>query len=168
MWGQCSFLLGPGAHKVLFVPSKSLSPQSCGNSGIKPHWPLKSIPWGFSVPLPDPQVGTSVVCHGMFVTERELLWYNCSAVCGSSAQWLRDGDDGSLLHEGLGHTPRLPGLLQAEPPCPRWPLPSPHLCRRRSDTHRRSGSASVGSRDPVCTRFCLSPPSISGGYGVSF
>ena len=24
--GHCSFLLGPGAHKVLFVPSKSLFP----------------------------------------------------------------------------------------------------------------------------------------------
>ena len=29
LWGHCSFLLGPGAHKVLFVPSKSLFPQSC-------------------------------------------------------------------------------------------------------------------------------------------
>ena len=27
--GHCSFLLGSGAHKVLFVPSKSLFPQSC-------------------------------------------------------------------------------------------------------------------------------------------
>ena len=27
-WGHCSFLLGPGVHKVLFVPSKSLFPQS--------------------------------------------------------------------------------------------------------------------------------------------
>ena len=26
LWGHCSFLLGPGAHKVLFVPSKSLYP----------------------------------------------------------------------------------------------------------------------------------------------
>ena len=26
LWGYCSFLLGPGAHKVLFVPSKSLFP----------------------------------------------------------------------------------------------------------------------------------------------
>ena len=33
MWGHCSFLLGPGAHKVLFVPSKSLFPQSCESSG---------------------------------------------------------------------------------------------------------------------------------------
>ena len=29
LWGHCSFLLGPGAHKFLFVPSKSLFPQSC-------------------------------------------------------------------------------------------------------------------------------------------
>ena len=26
LWGHCSFLLGPGAHKVLFVSSKSLFP----------------------------------------------------------------------------------------------------------------------------------------------
>ena len=26
LWGHCSFLLGPGAHQVLFVPSKSLFP----------------------------------------------------------------------------------------------------------------------------------------------
>ena len=31
--GHCSFLLGPGVHKVLFVPSKSLFPQSCVSSG---------------------------------------------------------------------------------------------------------------------------------------
>ena len=28
LWGHCSFLLGPGAHKVLFVPTRSLFPQS--------------------------------------------------------------------------------------------------------------------------------------------
>ena len=33
LWGHCSFLLGPGAHKVLFVPSKSLFPQCCVSSG---------------------------------------------------------------------------------------------------------------------------------------
>ena len=26
LWGHCSFLLGPGAHKILFVPTKSLFP----------------------------------------------------------------------------------------------------------------------------------------------
>ena len=33
LWGHCSFLLGPGARKVLFVPSKSLFPLSCVSSG---------------------------------------------------------------------------------------------------------------------------------------
>ena len=42
LWGHHSFLLGPGAHKVLFVPSQKLFPQSCGRSVIKSHWPLKS------------------------------------------------------------------------------------------------------------------------------
>ena len=32
LWGHCSFLLGPSAHKVLFVPSKSLFPQTCVSS----------------------------------------------------------------------------------------------------------------------------------------
>ena len=34
LWGHCSFLLDPGVHKVLFVPSKSLFLQSCVSSGI--------------------------------------------------------------------------------------------------------------------------------------
>ena len=34
LWGHCSFLLGPGAHKLLFVPFKSLFLQCCVSSGI--------------------------------------------------------------------------------------------------------------------------------------
>ena len=33
LWDHCSFLLGPSAQKILFVPSKSLFPQSCVSSG---------------------------------------------------------------------------------------------------------------------------------------
>ena len=33
LWGLCSFLLDPGVHEVLFVPSKNLFPQSCVSSG---------------------------------------------------------------------------------------------------------------------------------------
>ena len=33
LWGHCSFLLGPGSHRVLFVPCKSLFPQFCVSSG---------------------------------------------------------------------------------------------------------------------------------------
>ena len=32
LWGYCSFLLGLGAHKVLFVPSNCLFPQFCVSS----------------------------------------------------------------------------------------------------------------------------------------
>ena len=33
LWGHCSFLLGLSVLKVLFVPSKSVFPQSCVSSG---------------------------------------------------------------------------------------------------------------------------------------
>ena len=33
LWGHCSFLLHPGARKILFVPSQSLFPQFCVSSG---------------------------------------------------------------------------------------------------------------------------------------
>ena len=41
LWGHLSFL-GPGVHKVLFAPCKSLFPQSCGSSVIKSPWTSKS------------------------------------------------------------------------------------------------------------------------------
>ena len=49
--GHCSFLLGPGAHKVLFVPSKGLFPQSCLSTVIKSHWPPKSNSLGVLSPF---------------------------------------------------------------------------------------------------------------------
>ena len=33
LWGHGSFLLGPGVHRFLFVPSRSLLSQSCVSSG---------------------------------------------------------------------------------------------------------------------------------------
>ena len=91
LWGHCSFLLGSGAHKVLFVPSKSLFPQCCGSSVIKSHWPSKSISLGVLNPFCRIQVEKSVVGPSTFATVRELLWYNCSPVYGLSAWWLYGG-----------------------------------------------------------------------------
>ena len=51
LWGHCSFPLGPGAYKVLFETSKSLFLQSCENSVIKSHWPLKSNSLGVLSPF---------------------------------------------------------------------------------------------------------------------
>ena len=42
LWGHSSFLLGPGAHRNLFVPTESLFLQSCVSSVIKSYWLLKS------------------------------------------------------------------------------------------------------------------------------
>ena len=51
LWGRCSFLRGPGVHKALCVPSKSLLPQSCGSSVIRSHWPPKSNSLGVLSPF---------------------------------------------------------------------------------------------------------------------
>ena len=34
LWAHCSFLLGPGGHKILFVPSKGISPVPCSVVGL--------------------------------------------------------------------------------------------------------------------------------------
>ena len=52
--------------------------QSCGNSVSNPTGLKSQIPWGFSVPLSNPQVGESVVGPRTFATVGELLWYHCS------------------------------------------------------------------------------------------
>ena len=129
-------------HKsFFFVPSKSLFPQSCGGSVIKSQWPSSQIPWGFSVPLPDPQVGKSAVGPGTFAVVRELLWCNCSLVCGLSAWGLHRGINDDLLQEDLCHILCLQGLRQAEPLSP-WQATADQTLQGRSD------SVSVGSLGP--------------------
>ena len=101
-----SLLLSPASwHTQGFVCIlHSLFPQSCVSSVIKSHWPPKSNSLGISVPLPDPQVGKSAMGSRPFLTVQTFLWYNCSVVCGSSAQWLYGGVNGNLLQGGLCHT----------------------------------------------------------------
>ena len=60
LWGHCSFLLGLGVHKVLFVPSKSLSPPSCGSSVIKSHWPSHFV----GVLSPSARLPAWEICSG--------------------------------------------------------------------------------------------------------
>ena len=73
LWGRCSFLLGPSAQKVFFVPSKSLYSQSCGSSAIKSHWPSKSNSLGVLSPFADPQAGKSAMGPRNVTTVGELL-----------------------------------------------------------------------------------------------
>ena len=108
LWGHCFFLLGPGAHKVLFVPSESAFPIQCN------------------------------------------FW------------WLYGGANGDLLQEGLCHTP----VCCTQSPCP---CSRPLLTHTSAgDTHSKADLAPSLWGLLFCTRFCLSPQSISGGYGVWF
>ena len=78
-------------------------------------WPVHSLgkspltfallPWGFSVPLPDPKVEKSLVCPKTFAKVRERLWYNYSPVCGSSARWFHSGANSDPHQKELCHTP---------------------------------------------------------------
>ena len=97
------------------MPSKSLLSQSCGISVIKSHLPPKSSFLWVSVPLPDPQVGKSVLGPRTFLTVQEFLWYNCSAVCGSSAWQLYGGVNGDLLQEA---TCCVTQICCTQSPCP--------------------------------------------------
>ena len=88
-----------------------------------------------------------------FATVQELLWYNCSPVCGLSSWWLYGG----------AHTHRLPGLLQPEPPSP-WQVVVELCLRRRHSNTQSQVSLSFlwGLWVLVHTKFCLSPPSMVG------
>ena len=107
--------------------------------------------------MPDPQVGRSVEGARTLLTVRAFLWYNCSAVCGSSVLWLYGGANGDLLQESLCHMLCDPGLLHPEP----LPLLRPLLTRTSTgDTQTlkgRSGSVSVGSLGPGAHKVLFEP-----------
>ena len=113
------------------------------------------------IPVWEPVVGPRT-----FLTVQEFLWYNCSAVCGSSAQQLCGRVNSNLLQEGLCHR-----LCDPEN-CTQSPCP----CSRPLLTYTSAGDSNTGLAQSLwglwglwvlmCTRFGLSPPSVSGGYGI--
>ena len=64
-------------------------PQSCGSLMIKNPAGLQGqIPWGFPVPLLDPQAGKPDTSFRTFTTVGELLWYYYSPVSESPTWWV--------------------------------------------------------------------------------
>ena len=173
LWGHCSFLLDPGVLKALFVPSKTLFPQSCGSSIIKSYWPSKSnFPVGSLSLFQILRLWNLLVGPRTFVTQQELLWNNCPPVCGSPAR---------RLYSGLMSTSskRKSHNYTCQDRCYQGPLACnrPLLTRASAgDTQTlkgRSVSVSCGGHCsfpwiPVHTRFCLCPLSISGKYELWF
>ena len=130
------------------------------------------LSWGFLVPLSDPQVGKTFVEPRTFTTVWELLWYNWSPVCGSTAYWCYRGGNGNLLQEDLCYIMRLQGLLMPEPLFLQQGTADLYLSRR-STVKDRSGLVSWGHhcsfpRILVSTRICLHPPSISVSMRFDF
>ena len=80
------FSLGPGLHKILCVSSKSvISVPACPMEVLQsnPVGLHSQNPWGFLVPLSNPQAGKPDMGLRTFTSMEELLWYYCSPVCGS-------------------------------------------------------------------------------------
>ena len=91
--GHCSFLLGPGGHKVLFEPSKSLFPQSCVSSGssvvgLMATSSKRALPYS-SLLHPEPlslwQSTADVYLH------RRCSNTVCLSLCGAPGSWRAQG-----------------------------------------------------------------------------
>ena len=92
--GHCSLLLGPGAHKVLFVPSKILFLQSCVSSGgsmvglmVTSSKRAYAIPRSAVLRAPALQQATvdPYLCRRHWNTQRQV-WFS---LCGIS--WCAQG-----------------------------------------------------------------------------
>ena len=142
-------------HKIFFVPSRSLLPQSCLNSVIKSDLSSKSNSLGVLSPFANTQMEKSVVGLRTFSIVQEFLWYNCSPVCESSAQWLYGGAMSDLLQEDLYHMLHLPGLLQQEP-LSLWQATA-DLCLhwKHSSTQRQVWLSSGGVPGSWCPQGCV-------------
>ena len=96
LWGHCSFLLGPGTHKVLFVPSKILFPQSCVSSGGSVVGLMATsskrayvIPRSLhQEPLPLKQATADLCLHRRHSNTQRKVWLS---LCGVSASWCTQG-----------------------------------------------------------------------------
>ena len=89
LWGHSSFLLGPGAHKVLFVPSKILFPQSCVSSGGSVVGLMATsskrayvIPRSLhQEPLPLQQATADLCLHRRHSNTQRKVWLHLWGVC---------------------------------------------------------------------------------------
>ena len=108
LWGHCYFLLSPGAHKVFFVPSKSLFPQC---------WVSLVALCGVNGDLLQERICHTQVCctQSSCPCSRMLLTHNSTgdtqtqlrlSLCGVSGSWCAQG-----LFEPSEHLWQLWGLI---------------------------------------------------------
>ena len=85
-WGHCSFLLGPGIHKLLFVPPKNLFPQSCVSSGSSlVGLMVSSSKRAYATPRSTaPRAPAPVAGHCLPVPSQEILKQSSGSVSAGS------------------------------------------------------------------------------------
>ena len=93
LWGHCFFLLGPGAHKFLFVPSQSLFHQSCVSSGCSVVELMATSPKrAYTYPSllhPEPlSCGSLLLTH---TSTGDAKTQFCLSLCGVSGSWCPQG-----------------------------------------------------------------------------
>ena len=74
-WGHCFLLLASAAHKVLFVPSESLFPQTCVNSGGSMMGLMATFfKWAYAIPRSTaPRAPAPAAVHSdLYVCRRHL------------------------------------------------------------------------------------------------
>ena len=93
LWGHCSFLLGPGAHKFLCVPSKSLLPQSCVSSGSSKVWLMAtSSKRAHAISKSAaPRAPVPVAVPADPYLHRRHSTQFCLSLCGILASWFAQG-----------------------------------------------------------------------------
>ena len=100
--GHCSFFLGPGVHKFLLVPSKSLIPQSCVGSGSSTVGLMAiSSKRAYAIPTSAAPSHTQICCtQSPCPCGSPLLIHTytgdtqtqlCLSLCGVSGSWCTQG-----------------------------------------------------------------------------
>ena len=92
LWGHCTFLLGPGAHKVSFVPPR-VFPQSCANSDssmvglmLTSFKRVYAIPRS-AAPRALPCSSPPLTC----TSSGDAQTQSCLSLCGVSGSWCAQG-----------------------------------------------------------------------------
>ena len=160
MWGYSSFPLGSGAHKLLSVPSKCLFQwKFCSKS----HWTSQSNSLGSQFLCWIPRLGNLLwalellqQCKNFFGVI--VLQFVGCPLCGSVVGLMVTSSKRTYATRCTSQ------VCCNQRPCPRG---RPLLTQPLQETlkHSEAGLAQSlwGPWVLVHTRFCLSPPSISGG-----
>ena len=108
LWGHCPFLLGPGVHKVLFVPSKRLFPQPCASSGsFMMGLLVTSSERAYAIPssaAPRAPALAAVHCNLYHAGDSQTQFW--LSLCGVSRSWCTQG-----LFEPSEHLWQVWGLI---------------------------------------------------------